>query len=150
MTKARTFVEDNLNTVKTHLPEMGLADMALFSWDGFSDEQQANGSDIVTRSSLENTGLGLSQISCNSEEGVAVQPRCVKKGKKLREKASDTKLSALEDELANLRAQIAMIVSAQEKPVQGLSDFHTQSYSSLFTKNTKCKSTLAVYLLLEE
>ena len=58
MDKARNFVEENLNTVKSHMNDMGLADMGLFSsWDGFEIESAANKSGIVTRNTLETTSV---------------------------------------------------------------------------------------------
>ena len=121
MDKARNFVEENLNTVKSHMTEIGLADMGLFSsWDGFEVESTANKSGIVTRNTLESSSLSLSHISDVSSEEIAAPPRIVKRGRKLREKeTSQKKISALEDELANLRAQIAMIVTIQDQQPKG-------------------------------
>ncbi len=118
MSKAKTFVADNFNNVKSHMPEMGLADIGLFSWDGFDEVQSSNRKDIFTRSTLDSSGLSLSHISEVSHEDELVQPRCIKKGKKIRAKgSSEKKIIALEDELANLRAQIALIVSAQSQGI---------------------------------
>eukprot|EP00794_Sanderia_malayensis_P004587 gene4587-5190_t len=125
MSKAKTFVEDNISNVKSHMPEMGLADIGLFSWDDFeegiatssSSSSSLSRKDIITRSTLDASGLSVSHNSEVSHDDIAIQPRCLKRGKKLREKGtSEKKIIALEDELANLRAQIAMIVTAQDKP----------------------------------
>ena len=122
MSKARNFLEENLNKVKSQLPEvnyenMGLADMGLFTWNEFDDDSVDSKSGVITRSTFDNSNLSLSSISNVSSEDVnKAPPRCLKRGKKVREKeGSDKKITALEDELANLRAQIAMIVSLQEK-----------------------------------
>lgn len=115
--RAKDFFEENLNTVKSKLPEMGLADMDLFTWNDFDDESQEAKPGIITRGAMETSSHSLSSISnISTEDAVAPPPRCLKRGKKVRVKeASENKITALEDELANLRSQIAMIVSLQEK-----------------------------------
>lgn len=115
MNRAKIFFEENLNTVKAQLPEVGLADMGLFGWTDFDGPASDSKQGVVTRGTLDNSSHSLSSISNISAED-ASQPRCLKRGTKLREKeVSEKKITALEDELANLRAQIAMIVSLQEK-----------------------------------
>ena len=117
MNKAKNFLEDNFNSVKSQLPEMGLADMGFFTWDDFELDSEDNKRGIITRNALESSCLSISNISnVSSEDGSSAPPRCLKRGKKMREKESSAKkITALEDELANLRAQIAAIVSLQEK-----------------------------------
>ena len=114
MSKAKNFLEDNVSTIKSQMPELGLADLELFTWNGFEEEGSDNKSGVITRVTLDSSGL--SEISNVSSDELAGPPRCLKKGKKLREKETSViKIAALEDELANLRAQIAMIVSHQDK-----------------------------------
>eukprot|EP00795_Rhopilema_esculentum_P007689 gene7689-13512_t len=114
MSKAKNFLEDNVSTIKSQMPELGLADLELFTWNGFEEEGSDNKSGVITRVTLDSSGL--SEISNVSSDELTGPPRCLKKGKKLREKETSVKkIAALEDELADLRAQIAMIVSHQEK-----------------------------------
>ena len=117
MSKAKGFLEDNFNNVKSQLPEIGLADMGLFTWNEFEVDSVDKKPGVITRNTLEHSSLSLSSISnISSEDANSVAPRCLKRGKKIREKeSSEKKITALEDELANLRAQIAAIVSLQEK-----------------------------------
>ena len=117
MSKAKDFIEENFNNVKSQLPELGLADMGLLTWNDFEVDPVDNKPGVITRNALESSSLSLSSISNVSSEDVnSLQPRCLKRGKKMREKeSSEKKITALEDELANLRAQIAAIVSLQDK-----------------------------------
>ena len=108
MDKAKTFVEDNVNTVRAHVPS--LADIGLL-WEDIDDNFIVNESKNQENSN-ELSGCGLDSISDNVNDNDFQSKDTKNNGDQ--HKASD-KISALEDELAKLRAQIALIVTSQEQ-----------------------------------
>lgn len=120
ISSASNFLSANLDHVRQHVDQVKyrvvptLADIGQLVWDDLKvfDEDE---DEEIDEDAGENGG-GEEEVDENDQLEITKNPAEKKKKSSKGEPQDGTKITELEDELAKLRAQIAMIVSASQAP----------------------------------